>query len=88
MKALDLIATYQEQHSGMSTYLDQRIQQIQIAIREALLAQTEGEQDWHKSNLYIAFTLAEGTLKAIPPQAPIRDAIADIYKAINEELKP
>lgn len=88
MKALDLIATYQEQHSGMSTYLDHRIQQIQIAIREALLCKTEDKQDWHKSNLYIAFTLAGNTLKAVPSDAPIRDAIADIYKAISEELKP
>ena len=88
MNAIDLITQYQQNNAGMSNYLDHRLKQTQTAIQDAMLRKAEGELDWYTSNLYIARTLTENTLKAIPHKSAIRDSIVAIYKAISEELNP
>ena len=87
MKALDLIKEFQATHSGMSTFLDDRIQQIQIAIQDAQQMQSEGKATWFASNLYTALTITKNALKAIPHDAPVRDDLEAIYIVIKEKLR-
>lgn len=86
MKALSLITQYQQNHTGMSNYIDNRLGEVQQALQDADYRAKEGEADWQKVNMYIAQKIIESILQAIPYTTPVRGIFADIYRAINDEI--
>ncbi len=86
MKALTLIAQFQASNTGMSTFIDNKLTEIQEALRNACWRKNEDDADWYSVNLRIAWKLAEQLLQYVPYGAP-RQALENIYLAIADEVQ-
>ena len=86
MKSLKLINDYITSNATRSSFIDNRLAEVRQALQDAEWRQKEGEEDWQKVNMYIAQKITETILQAIPFQTPVRAMIADIYRAINDEI--
>jgi len=86
MNALTLIAQFQTGNTGMSTFVDTKLSEIQEALRNAAWHKSEDNLDWYSVTLRIAWKLAEELLQYVPYGSP-RQALENIYSAIADEVK-
>jgi hypothetical protein len=86
MTALTLITQFQADNTGMSIFIDNKLVEIQEALRIAGWRKEEDSLDWYSVNLRIAWKLAEELLQYVPYGAP-RQALESIYLAIAAEVK-
>lgn len=83
MDALKMIATYQGQYSGLSSYIDNQLQVIRQALEEYAWRQNEDLPDWGMVNIATAEKLTEDLLRIVYVDGEAREYLIGLLSAIS-----